>query len=74
MGTQDLSSLPTLTFSDVERYAKDSSGCENTAKAYKFFAEPGFLHDIKCELIITLTMYKKGMLVGEGTLIRENMV
>ena len=48
--TQDLSLFPSLSFSEVEEYAKKSSGCENTAKAYKFFAEPGYLHDIKGKL------------------------
>lgn len=45
--SQDISSLPDLTFALVEKYAKDKSGCQSTAKAYKFFAEPGYLHDIK---------------------------
>ena len=45
--TEDLSPLPDFCFADVERYAKDKSGCQNTAKAYKFFAEPGYLHEIK---------------------------
>ena len=48
--TEDLSPLPDLSFVDVERYAKDKSGCQNTAKAYKFFAEPGYLHEIKCKI------------------------
>ena len=26
---------------------KTRSGCENTSKAYKFFAEPGYLHNVK---------------------------
>lgn len=45
--SQDLSSLPDLTFAFVEKYAQDKSGCQSTTKAYKFFAEPGYLHDIK---------------------------
>ncbi|CAH3198683.1 unnamed protein product, partial [Porites evermanni] len=45
--TVDLSRFPSLTFTDVEKYAASSTGCESTAKAYKFFAEPGYLHDIK---------------------------
>ncbi|PFX14395.1 Receptor-type tyrosine-protein phosphatase F [Stylophora pistillata] len=45
-GTQDLSLIPNLTFADVETYAKLKSGCQNTVKAYKFFAEP-YLHEIK---------------------------
>ena len=48
--SQDLTSLPDLTFAFVEKYAKDKSGCESTTKAYKFFAEPGYLHDIKGKL------------------------
>ena len=45
--TQDISRLPALTFEDVVKYSKDRSGCSNTAKACKFMAEPGYLHDIK---------------------------
>ncbi len=45
--TQDISLLPALTFEDVVKYSKDRSGCSNTAKACKFMAEPGYLHDIK---------------------------
>jgi len=45
--TEDLSPLPDLNFVDNERYAKDKSGCQNTARAYKFFAEPAYLHEIK---------------------------
>ena len=45
--TEDLTSFPDLSFAEVEGYAKNTSGCENTAKAYKFFAEPGYLHNIK---------------------------
>ncbi|RMX43642.1 hypothetical protein pdam_00023383, partial [Pocillopora damicornis] len=26
---------------------KKESGCENTSQAYKFFAEPGYLHNVK---------------------------
>ncbi|CAH3159330.1 unnamed protein product, partial [Porites lobata] len=29
------------------KVCRSSTGCESTAKAYKFFAEPGYLHDIK---------------------------
>lgn len=36
-----------LSFGEVESYAKKESGCENTSKAYKFFAEPGYLHNVK---------------------------
>ena len=50
--SQDISSLPDLTFGFVEKYAKDKSGCQSTAKAYKFFAEPGYLHDIKGKLYL----------------------
>ncbi|KAK3743997.1 hypothetical protein QZH41_010797, partial [Actinostola sp. cb2023] len=46
-GTLDLTSFPGMSFTEVEAYSKTSSGCESTAKAYKFFAEPGYLHDIK---------------------------
>ena len=48
--SQDLSLLPQISFADVENFAKKESGCESMAKAYKFFAEPGYLHDVKCEL------------------------
>lgn len=41
----DLSRLR-ITFTDVEKYAK-ATGSESTAKAYKYFAEPGYLHKIK---------------------------
>ena len=50
--SQDISSLPDLTFGFVEKYAKDKSGCQSTAKAYKFFAEPGYLHGIKGKLYL----------------------
>ena len=46
--TQDLTFLPRITVGDVEKYAKDASGCDSIAKAYKFFAEPGYLHEVKC--------------------------
>ena len=39
-----------LTFSEVEAYAQKESGCRHTTKGYKFFAEPGYLHDVKAEL------------------------
>jgi hypothetical protein len=42
----DLSRLR-ITFTDVEKYAAAATGCESTAKAYKYFAEPGYLHKIK---------------------------
>ncbi|XP_046841849.1 uncharacterized protein LOC124435961 [Xenia sp. Carnegie-2017] len=45
--SKDISSLPNLTFAFVEKYAKELSGCQSTAKAYKFFAEPGYLHEMK---------------------------
>lgn len=45
--TQDLQLFPNLTFAEVESYAKNSSGCTSTNKAYKFFAEPGYLHNIQ---------------------------
>ena len=45
--SQDLSIFPALTFDDVGQYAKEMSGCTSTSKAYKFMAEPGYLHDIK---------------------------
>lgn len=45
--TQDLQLFPNLTFAEVESYAKNSSGCTSTSKAYKFFAEPGYLHNIQ---------------------------
>ncbi|XP_068700401.1 uncharacterized protein [Montipora foliosa] len=45
--SQDISAFPALTFDDVVRYSKEKSGCTSTSKAYKFMAEPGYLHDIK---------------------------
>ena len=45
--SQDLSIFPLLTFDDVGQYAKKMFGCTSTAKAYKFMAEPGYLHEIK---------------------------
>lgn len=45
--TQNLRLFPNLTFAEVESYAKNSSGCTSTDKAYKFFAEPGYLHNIQ---------------------------
>ena len=48
----DLSRLPKLTFTDVEKYAASSTGCESTAKAYKYFAEPGYLHNIKGKCMV----------------------
>ena len=38
--SSDLSGIPLITFSEREAYSKTESGCENTYKAYKFFAEP----------------------------------
>ena len=46
----DLSAFPDLTISEVEPYAQKGSGCRHTTKGYKFFAEPGYLHDVKAEL------------------------
>ena len=43
----DLTSVAELTFADVEGYCKKESGCKNITKAYKFFAEPGYLHEVK---------------------------
>ena len=48
----DLSRLPKLSFTDVEKYAASSTGCESTAKAYKYFAEPGYLHNIKGKCMV----------------------
>ena len=31
----------------VGQYAKEKSGCSSASKAYKYMAEPGYLHDIK---------------------------
>lgn len=45
--TTDLSSVAKLSFAGVENYSKKESGCENIAKAYKLFAEPGYLHELK---------------------------
>ena len=36
-----------LTFDDVGLCAKEKSGCSSASKAYKYMAEPGYLHDIK---------------------------
>ncbi|KAG1655017.1 hypothetical protein GQR58_024744 [Nymphon striatum] len=44
--SQDLRPFPELTFADVESFAKSMSGCTSTSKAYKFFAEPRYLHSI----------------------------
>ena len=44
--TMDLTSFAELTFADVEG-SKKESGCENITEAYKFFAEPGYLHEVK---------------------------
>ena len=49
---EDLSRLPKLTFTDVEKYAASSTGCESTAKPYKYFAEPGYLHNIKGKCVV----------------------
>ena len=48
----DLSHLRSITFTDVEKYAASSTGCESTAKAYKYFAEPGYLHNIKSKCMV----------------------
>ena len=45
--TVDPLGFPFITFTDAEKYAASSKGCESTAKAYKFFAEPGYLHEVK---------------------------
>lgn len=45
----NLSAFPDLTFSEVEVYAQKESGCRHTIKGYKFFAEPGYLQDVKGE-------------------------
>lgn len=42
----DLSAFPDLTFSEVEAYAQKESSCRHTTK---FFAVPGYLHDVKGE-------------------------
>ena len=42
--SQDLSIFPALTF---RQYPKEMSGYTSMSKAYKFMAEPGYLHDIK---------------------------
>ena len=46
----DLSRLR-IIFTDVEKYAA-VTGCESTAKAYKYFAEPGYLHKIKVSVLV----------------------
>ena len=43
----DLSRSPKLTFTDAS-----STGFESTAKAYKYFAEPGYLHNIKGKCMV----------------------
>lgn len=55
--SKDISSLPNLTFAFVEKYAKELSGCQSTAKAYKFFAEPGYLHEMKGKLPIIVRVF-----------------
>ena len=50
--TQDLKQFPEMTFAEVENFAKQASGCTSTSKAYKFFAEPGYLHNIQGVLIL----------------------
>ena len=47
MESKDLSKFPDISFTEFEVYAQKESGCEHTRKAYKFFAEPGYLHDKK---------------------------
>ena len=42
--SSDLSGIPLISSSEIEAYSKKESGCENTSKAFKFFAEPGYLH------------------------------
>ena len=43
--TKDLLSMPFLTFSDVEKFSGEVSSRAGIQKAYKFFAEPGYLFD-----------------------------
>ena len=47
MESKDLTKFPDISFAEVEGYAQKASGCEHTRKAYKLFAEPGYLHDKK---------------------------
>ena len=51
----DLSGFPPITFSDVEAYAKAKTGCTSIPKAYKFFAEPGYFHDLSGKVYTYLT-------------------
>ena len=45
---QSTGRLRNINFSDVEKYASKLTGCStSTQKAYKYFAEPGYLHNIK---------------------------
>ena len=39
----DLSKFLDISFTEVESFAQKV--CEHTRKAYKFFSEPGYLHD-----------------------------
>jgi len=45
-GSSDLSGISLITFGEIEAYSKKESGFENTSKAYKFFAEPCYLHEV----------------------------
>jgi len=68
----DLSKIPALTFGDVEEYAKMKSGCTSTTKAYKFCAEPGYLHNIKGRYLVRkneyCSMYCKDFFPPNGSL------
>ena len=51
-----MAKLPYISFSTVEEFYHDKSGAQSIEKAYKFFAEPGYLHNIQSKYIIV----KKG--------------
>lgn len=54
--TRKLRNFPDFTFAEVESYAKTISGCTSTTKAYKSFAEPGYVHDIQGKDIAQLRL------------------
>lgn len=47
--SKQVSIIPDLTFTDVEAFVLTQSGCTSTQKGYKYFAEPGYLHNIQCK-------------------------
>ena len=57
MESTDLLKFPDISFAEVEGYAQKASGCEHTRKAYKFFAEPGYIHDKKGKLNVIINFH-----------------